>query len=174
MRVTLIQSEIETGIKMYLNSILNIQPGTRIEIEMAATRGNTGFTATVDITLGSVITVADLQAAQIADMMQPLSDPTPPPVQPSPPAPLPSVFGKRNFVRPPFENVATKETTYVDPEIQEETAPPNEEPVEPVAAPTGLTVVGGQESDPPAEHVPEVKDTSSAPKSLFKGLRKPS
>jgi hypothetical protein len=49
MQITLIQTEIEEAIRNYVNNQVNLKPGMRIDIELAATRGADGFKATIDI-----------------------------------------------------------------------------------------------------------------------------
>ena len=49
MRITLIQSEIETAIINYINAQVNVREGMSIVVDLSATRGENGFTATIDI-----------------------------------------------------------------------------------------------------------------------------
>lgn len=49
MQVTLNQNEIETGIRLYLDTQFNIREGQEITIDLKAGRGPEGFTATIDI-----------------------------------------------------------------------------------------------------------------------------
>ena len=49
MQITLIQSEIEQALKNYINDIMSVKDGMEIEIQLKATRGEEGTTATIDI-----------------------------------------------------------------------------------------------------------------------------
>lgn len=49
MQITLIQSEIETAITNFVTSQVNVRPEMRIDVDLTATRGANGFTATIDI-----------------------------------------------------------------------------------------------------------------------------
>ena len=49
MQITIVQAEIETAIRNYVGSLLTVAPGTQIEIDLRAGRGEAGYTATVDL-----------------------------------------------------------------------------------------------------------------------------
>lgn len=49
MRITLIQAEIDLAIMNYINSQVNVKEGMTISVDLSATRGENGFTATIDI-----------------------------------------------------------------------------------------------------------------------------
>lgn len=49
MKITIVQSEIEQAITNYINEQVNVRPGQKIEIDLAATRGSQGFTAEINI-----------------------------------------------------------------------------------------------------------------------------
>lgn len=49
MQITLVQSEIETALRNYVTSLLNVREGHRIDITLKATRGEDGSTALIDI-----------------------------------------------------------------------------------------------------------------------------
>jgi hypothetical protein len=49
MQIIIIQSEIEQAIRDYVNARLKVADGNEIIIDLAATRGDKGFTATIDI-----------------------------------------------------------------------------------------------------------------------------
>lgn len=51
MQFTLNQNEIENAVKRFVVDLLNLPESTDIDIDLAATRGPTGFTATVDLQL---------------------------------------------------------------------------------------------------------------------------
>lgn len=49
MQITIVQSEIELAIKQYIHQQINVREGMDIEIELRATRGESGFQAVIDI-----------------------------------------------------------------------------------------------------------------------------
>lgn len=49
MQITINQSEIEAAIRAHLQSRLNIKASAKMTVELAATRGVDGFTATVEL-----------------------------------------------------------------------------------------------------------------------------
>ena len=49
MQIIIVQSEIETAIRNYVLSQLNVKEGQRIDIDLKATRGESGATAIIDI-----------------------------------------------------------------------------------------------------------------------------
>lgn len=49
MQITLVQHEIETALRNYVTSLLNVREGHRIDITLKATRGEDGSTAVIDI-----------------------------------------------------------------------------------------------------------------------------
>ena len=49
MQITLIQAEIEAAITNFVTSQVNVRPEMRIDVDLTATRGANGFTATIDI-----------------------------------------------------------------------------------------------------------------------------
>lgn len=49
MQITIVQTEIEEAIRSHILSQINVNPGMRIEIDLLATRGATGFQAVIDI-----------------------------------------------------------------------------------------------------------------------------
>ena len=49
MRITLVQAEIDQAIVNYINSQVNVKDGMSITVDLSATRGENGFTATIDI-----------------------------------------------------------------------------------------------------------------------------
>lgn len=49
LQITLNQTEIENAIKAYLQNLLVFAEGTDIKIDMKATRGAEGFSATIDV-----------------------------------------------------------------------------------------------------------------------------
>ena len=49
MQIIIVQSEIETAIRDYVMSVVDIKEGMRIDIDLTATRGADGFKASIDI-----------------------------------------------------------------------------------------------------------------------------
>ena len=49
MQIVLIQAEIEKAIRNYVNSIVKVAEGVDIVIDLKSTRGDTGFTANIDL-----------------------------------------------------------------------------------------------------------------------------
>lgn len=49
MQIVLIQAEIEKAIRNYVNSIVKVAEGVDIAIDLKSTRGDTGFTANIDL-----------------------------------------------------------------------------------------------------------------------------
>lgn len=49
MQITLVQAEIEAAIINFVTSQVNVKPEMRIDVDLTATRGANGFTATIDI-----------------------------------------------------------------------------------------------------------------------------
>ena len=54
MQIVLIQAEIEKAIRNYVNSIVKVAEGVDIVIDLKSTRGDTGFTANIDLVETSV------------------------------------------------------------------------------------------------------------------------
>jgi len=49
MQITIVQAEIELAIKQYILSQINVREGMEVDIEMKATRGETGYQAFITI-----------------------------------------------------------------------------------------------------------------------------
>jgi hypothetical protein len=49
MQITIVQAEIETAIRKYIEEQINVRDGMRIDIDLSATRGADGFKAIIDI-----------------------------------------------------------------------------------------------------------------------------
>lgn len=49
MQIVLIQAEIEKAIRNYVNSVVKVAEGVDILIDLKSTRGDTGFTANIDL-----------------------------------------------------------------------------------------------------------------------------
>lgn len=50
MLITIVQAEIETAIREYIDRQINLRPGMNVAIDLQATRGAEGFRAIIDIT----------------------------------------------------------------------------------------------------------------------------
>ena len=57
MQITLVQNEIETALRNYVTSLLNVREGHRIDITLKATRGEDGSTAVIDIVPDNTVAV---------------------------------------------------------------------------------------------------------------------
>lgn len=75
MKITLVQAEIEEAIRAFVLSRMSINDGMRLQIDLAATRGSTGFTADVDVVpevetaplgVAKKVTAAKKTAAKVA------------------------------------------------------------------------------------------------------------
>lgn len=82
MRVTILETEIHNAIIAYINSIMSLTPGTKIDIDLRATRGEGGYTAEIDITprdglsevtVGSKTFVREDDAVSVAEEPEALS-----------------------------------------------------------------------------------------------------
>ncbi len=49
MQITIVQAEIETAIRNYIQEQIVVREGMKIDIDLRATRGDAGFMATIDI-----------------------------------------------------------------------------------------------------------------------------
>ena len=107
MQITLVQHEIETAIKDFINKRIRVNEGQEIRVDLAATRGAEGFKATIDI----------LDEGEVATAFVPTF-----PINRS------TVVNK-SVVEPVFEKPAVAE---VPAQIQEQDVP-QEEPVKEIA-----------------------------------------
>ena len=75
MRIIIVQAEIEEAIRNYIQKQVKIETGMRIDMELAATRGDDGFTAEIFIVpdvpdqpdLGIATKIAEAKAAPAAE-----------------------------------------------------------------------------------------------------------
>ena len=70
MQITINQSEIESAITTYIGGLFKLNPGTKVQIELKATRGAEGATAIIDIVPDSQtgqMTVAAVQEPKKKD-----------------------------------------------------------------------------------------------------------
>lgn len=75
MQITLIQSEIEQAITEYIHTQINVRAGMAIEIDLAATRGQQGFTASINI-----VPETKVGGIRLLQEATPVPDPEPTPV----------------------------------------------------------------------------------------------
>lgn len=171
MQITIVQAEIETAIRAYILSIVQIKEGMMIEIEWKASRGDSGFQAFIDIR-PDTNKAATLTQPNVSN---PGSAPTPSNVSAFPP------FAVGRHPKTTLEaatGVAT-ETASQDETMAQEVAsedagtPPA--PVESSEADTSTPVMASAEASTGA---PDPAETETAtvvtPKrSLFRGLKQP-
>lgn len=114
MRITLVQAEIDQAIVNYINSQVNVKDGMSITVDLSATRGENGFTATIDIVhANSPRITRDVPAKTIpVTVVEPTKE-TVKPVELATPTPL----------------VAYPQTTTTTPTVEEEKQTTQEQPV---------------------------------------------
>lgn len=144
-QIIIVQSEIEEAIRSHILGTLNVREGMRIDIDLKATRGDTGYQAIIDI-------VPETTAAR------PTQDPAPEP-DPIPQTAATTVRATRQPRTPkPEPEVAERQPTEADlapaGTVQAEAQP---------AAAVQAEQVGGADNAPPA----------TERKSLFGGLKTP-
>ena len=150
MQVTLNQSEIETGIRLYLDTQFKINDGQDITIELKAGRGPEGYTATIDIVpAGSGTSVK-----------------TPEPTPPTKPVTIPRVRGTTSGPVPDAPETAQETAGEAPPETATSGG------AEPETASDSAGSGEAQASDGSGEAaVPP--EGGEKPKSLFANLGKP-
>lgn len=176
MKITIVQSEIETAIKNYISSMFNVKAGVAMEIDLRATRGEQGFMAEIDVQPGATAqlvteTVAKPVGAQVSSGISrdvPASVTTFP--RPAPAAPASSAPRTPAEVREMMEKESqAEEGTQGGDESQAE-----ENAKEDAAAGSGAETSGEQPSE-----TGSAESTSGEPakkpggRSLFQGLRRP-
>lgn len=158
MQVIIVQAEIETAIRNHILSLVSVNPGMRVDVDIAATRGKDGFSATIDI-----VPEASEPTKKASDAEQ---ESQPEVAEKKTPGPKPKakvVFGKKADPEPVQE-------------VVEEIADPKEEPApvdatssdEPAFEPTETQAEPAQEQ---AEE--EVPPAQPVARSLFGKLTKP-
>ena len=70
MQITLVQHEIETALRNYVTSLLNVREGHRIDITLKATRGEDGSTAVIDIVPDNTVAVGQAVISSAATAVQ--------------------------------------------------------------------------------------------------------
>lgn len=188
MQITIVEKEIHEAIEGYVRSLIEVKEGSRIDIQLRATRGQEGATAMIDI-------VSEDTPVRAQEKPTPLPTPTPAPTT-TEPAPEAAPVVKRRG-RPPGStnkdkslNIAEKieeakapeaaETTEAEDASEEEAAraadaidlnAPVEEDTETEteAEPTAVEV-----TDEATAESTEVAEAEPAPRqSLFSNLNKP-
>lgn len=159
MQIILVQSEINEALKNYVMSQINIKDGMEVSIDLAATRGEDGFKATISIVPRGK--QADAKQAVAAPAQH--TEPATPPFDVTPPAPAP-------IQQPNQEDNAAVQTSAVNSFVAAAQASPTPTPV----------VMAAEKAQPEAEEkpapVPVPAPTPSPAESvrtLFAGLHKP-
>jgi hypothetical protein len=172
MQIIIIQSEIEQAIRDYVNARLKVADGNEIIIDLAATRGDKGFTATIDIVA---------QSGQAA----PAPTPAPAPAPAADPAPAPT---KKETKAESIQTASTASVKLV-PKAEVVSQGKEEAPVDGMtdtSAPTNTTSDTKAAGEPaPADAAPSSTEAPAAAaassdtppaspaRSLFAGLKKP-
>jgi hypothetical protein len=169
MQIIIIQSEIEQAIRDYVNARLKVADGNEIIIDLAATRGDKGFTATIDI---------------VAQSGQAAPAPTPAPAPAVDPAPAPT---KKETKAESIQTASTASVKLV-PKAEVVSQGKEEAPVDGMtdtSAPTNTTSDTKAAGEPaPADAAPSSTEAPAAAassdtppaspaRSLFAGLKKP-
>ncbi len=159
MQIILVQSEINEALKNYVMSQINIKDDMEVSIDLAATRGEDGFKATISIVPRGKQTDAKQAVAAPA---QHVVEPTPP-FDVTPPASAP-------IQQPIQEDNAAVQAVAVNSFVAAAQASPTPTPV----------VMAAEKAQPEAEEKPApvpVPATTPSPaesvRTLFAGLHKP-
>jgi hypothetical protein len=176
MQIILIQAEIETAIRNYILSLINL-PGQNIEIELIASRGSEGFKAVIDVASGATQAGAVATPAPAPIYIQvptprvtPLLTPVPEASIPTPvPTPVPAPAVDTAPTPPPAVAEHVEET------VQEEAAPAEDIPVPPPAPSLFKKPFEGFKDRVVPAPIDHVAEAAKHPKmqSLFKGLKRP-
>lgn len=152
MQITLVQAEIEQAITNYIHSQINVRDGHEIKVDLAATRGQAGFTATIDIVPAEIVaqtaTLAASGGAGIKDAVAAAK------------APTEAKSSPRKAVEPETQE-------QVQEPVQEDTQAPETDPNQTNGA---NAESGTAESASAEEQEPE---SATPARSLFAGLKKP-
>lgn len=157
MKIMIVQAEIETAIRDYILSQINIREGMSVTIELAATRGASGFTAEIDISQTVEITSIFNAKEQLASYQKAAG-----PSQLAPVETLKSAFPAFNIPRTPQTPSEVRQMMEATADEPEKTDIVISEPV---------VVVANDSEAATAEASEEVAPPKT--QSLFKGLRKP-
>ena len=172
MKIIIVQAEIEQAIRDYINSQLNVKDGHEIQIDLAATRGENGFTATIDI-----VAASDAPKAPVIEAPAPAPAPTPAPT----PAPKKETKAEAAVV------ASTASVKVAPPPVEKKEEPVSnqgkEEPpvdgMKETSAPTNTSSDTPTPGDaaPSSTEAPQAAPSGDAPaapaRSLFAGLKKP-
>ena len=149
MQIIIVQHEIESAVKAYVLSQLNVKEGQRIDVSFAATRGEDGLKATIDI-------VSDEQSPAASTGVTTVEE-----EQPAPASTAASPIRRARLTTPVRKEEPTKE------------------PVEQKEVGTGEAADEGGEQQASAEQseASEQEEEQPAPvttgRSLFANLKKP-
>jgi hypothetical protein len=201
MKIIITQAEIEEAIRDRILKQITVKDDMEITVDLSATRGDTGFTAAIDIipkgtTAAAPAAKAAPVAAQAAQPAEPIKEPAVTPVT-TPTMAAASATGEapKRRGRPSKAEVAAREAAAAaataqeaEPAVEEaaEEAPVAETAEEPVAAveesveaeatatePLAIDI-GKQEEKPVEEAVKEEAPVAAAPKkSIFGNLSRP-
>ncbi len=168
MRIIIIQSEIETAIRDYVQSQVTINDDQQIDIDLKATRGDDGYQAVIDIvpkkaTRGAAKTTATVR-----------SDPEAPVTQEAPPAKAPAIKATTKATRKPKEATAAP-APQPEPEVEQQTTSDAEPDMSAEADAESQTIEDGDQTvaDIAAEGTAEASSGDAPRTSLFAGLAAP-
>jgi hypothetical protein len=174
MQLKLVQTEIESALRAYINSIFTLGEGARIDMTLSATRGDDGFVAMVDI-----VPINHPQpAAQLAPAAAPPVKPLAFGQKTEAPAEVPAAAApKAVAAKPPVQRVAPepKPAPVVEPEPEvQEVVEPVAELVEEVVEEAVPAIRATPENRQPVEEDLEVSAAERPLKpSIFSNLNKP-
>lgn len=175
MQITLNQDEIIDVIKGFIRSQFNIDQGRNITAELRATRGDTGFTATLDVPSAKFSTAIFLGVDMASststsvgsDAVEPdaVETPVEAAAEPAPtpaPTPAPAPFAKKTAEpKPEPKPVAVKSNPFAKPAAITAT-PEDRAPVEEESQPEAEAEVM-TEADPVEDTVDTVEEETPAP-----------
>ena len=153
MQIILVQQEVEQALRDYVARRLTLVEGTTFEVDLAATRGANGFTATINLVQPSQ------NVTQAAAITQATS------------RTLPAPTGNRKSTpEAPTKTQETPVTAQPDPNVSETPVAEPESPA-PVTETSDPVVGDPNQADPNVAQAAEVN--TAQPKSLFAGLQRP-
>jgi hypothetical protein len=195
MQITINQAEIEQAIKSHILGVIAINPNQQIDIDLKATRGDTGYQAIINITEASGANQIELASSNVTRMVGgvlgkapkvQVSNPVPARV-PSTPAEVRQMMAEEAAAEEETQEAEQQEEQAEEEaheaveeaaEVVEEAAEPEPAPVAPKRLgrpPNALRVAAVQTApEPVAEQVAGAPDQAApAPKRLFGGFTKP-
>lgn len=176
MQILFNQKEIEAGIRLYVESKVNLEEGQKIDIDLRATRGDEGFTAEISITDPEDL-VQEAASAKTTTAPASTSAPTPAPTATRKPKP---VMKAEALTEKPDEVPAEEpEPAKEESASTEETFPNKADEAESETVESEADTTGGEETanaEEPASKPKAAEPKEEQPKrqSLFGGLGKPS